>query len=100
MAKLEELNEGCVVGGILPRGTVSVIASPWHGSDCREIVYRTARGEIGTRILAIVEVDGGETNTVYIRHPFEKKPDPSACSVNYEIADLMRRGVIETQAER
>lgn len=46
-------------------------------------------------ILAIVEVDGTQTRTIYIRKPFTKEPDDGACSVNYEIADLMRIGIIE-----
>lgn len=46
-------------------------------------------------ILAIVEVNGTQTRTIYIRKPFTKEPDDGACSVNYEIADLMRIGIIE-----
>ena len=46
-------------------------------------------------ILAIVEVDGATTHTIYIRKPFGKAPDAGACSVNYEITDLIRNGVIE-----
>ena len=45
-------------------------------------------------ILAIVEVDGAQTRTVYIRKPFTREPDQGACSVNYEIADLLRNGEI------
>jgi len=46
-------------------------------------------------ILAIVEVDGSNTHTVYIRRPFAKEPDQGACSVNYDIADLIKYGTIE-----
>ena len=46
-------------------------------------------------ILAIVEVDGTQTKTIYIRRPFTNRPDQGACSVNYEIADLIRIGEIE-----
>ena len=46
-------------------------------------------------ILAIVEVDGTQTKTIYIRKPFTNRPDQGACSVNYEIADLIRIGEIE-----
>ena len=48
-----------------------------------------------TLILAIVEVDGTQTKTLYIRKPFTNAPDQGACSVNYEIADLMQIGEIE-----
>ncbi len=46
-------------------------------------------------ILALVEVDGAQTTTTYIRKLFRNPPDLGACSVNYEIADLMRNGEIE-----
>jgi superfamily II DNA or RNA helicase len=47
-------------------------------------------------LLALVEVDGAvATKTVYIRKPFGSAPDAGACSVNYEIADLMQNGEIE-----
>ena len=41
-------------------------------------------------LLAIVEVDGEHTRTTYLRRPFGAAPDMGACSVNYEIAELMR----------
>ncbi len=40
-------------------------------------------------ILAIVEVDGLRTQTVYLRRPFRERPDFAATSVNYDIAELM-----------
>ena len=46
-------------------------------------------------ILAIVEVDGNSTKTIYLRKPFTNAPDQGACSVNYEIADLIQIGEIE-----
>ena len=46
-------------------------------------------------ILAIVEVDGTRTRMIYLRNPFRSPPDLGACSVNYEIADLIRNGQIE-----
>lgn len=39
-------------------------------------------------ILAIVEVDGTNTHTLYMKHPFRNAPDFSATSVNFDIADL------------
>ena len=41
-------------------------------------------------LLAIVEVDGEHTRATYLRRPFGAAPDMGACSVNYEIAELMR----------
>lgn len=46
-------------------------------------------------ILAVVEVNGTQTHTTYIRRPFRKAPDDGACSVNYEIAELIQNGEIE-----
>jgi hypothetical protein len=40
-------------------------------------------------ILAIVEVDGASTKTVYLKRPFRERPDFAATSVNYDIAELM-----------
>jgi len=40
-------------------------------------------------ILAIVEVDGSGTQTVYLRRPFRERPDFAATSVNYDITELI-----------
>lgn len=40
-------------------------------------------------ILAIVEVDGENTNTVYLKKPFTERPDFAATSVNYDIEELI-----------
>ena len=43
-------------------------------------------------ILAIVEVDGETTKEPrYIRQPFEKEPDFSATSINYDLNKLLAR---------
>lgn len=39
-------------------------------------------------ILAIVEVDGEDTHTVYLKHPFKNAPDFTATSVNFDIREL------------
>ena len=39
-------------------------------------------------ILAIVEVDGSSTNTVYLKRPFKNAPDYATASVNYDIEEL------------
>ncbi len=48
-------------------------------------------------ILAIVEVDGNQVNTVYAKKPFRTAPDFGATSVNYDIADLLESAEIELQ---
>lgn len=40
-------------------------------------------------ILAIVEVEGNDTQTVYLKKPFRERPDFAATSVNYDIVDLI-----------
>ncbi len=39
-------------------------------------------------ILAIVEVDGDHTHTVYLKKPFKNAPDFTATSVNFDIEEL------------
>lgn len=39
-------------------------------------------------ILAIVEVDGDQTHTVYLKKPFKNAPDFTATSVNFDIEEL------------
>ena len=39
-------------------------------------------------ILAIVEVDGDQTHTVYLKKPFKNAPDFTATSVNFDISEL------------
>ena len=45
-------------------------------------------------ILAIVEVDGTDTHTIYLKHPFKNAPDFTATSVNYDIQDLIAESEI------
>ncbi|HBZ35021.1 MAG TPA: RNA helicase [Rikenellaceae bacterium] len=40
-------------------------------------------------ILAIVEVDGSTTKTIYLKKPFCERPDFAATSINYDIMDLI-----------
>ncbi len=45
-------------------------------------------------ILAIVEVDGEQTSTVYLKNPFQERPDFAATSVNYNISELINNSRI------
>ena len=45
-------------------------------------------------ILAIVEVDGKKTHTIYLQQPFQNPPDFTATSINYDIQDLVRQSRI------
>ena len=48
-------------------------------------------------ILAVVEVDGPHTYTVYLKHPFRNAPDFTATSVNYDLAELIRNAEVVFQ---
>jgi hypothetical protein len=50
---------------------------------------RTALNKPEEFILAIVEVDGDNTNTVYLQNPFVTAPDFTATSVNYDMDELI-----------
>lgn len=45
-------------------------------------------------ILAIVEVDGDKTHTIYLKQPFKNSPDFTATSVNFDIQDLVNNAEI------
>lgn len=45
-------------------------------------------------ILAIVEVDGKATHTIYLQQPFKNPPDFTATSINYDIRDLIKESRI------
>ena len=48
-------------------------------------------------ILAIVEVDGEKTHTIYLQRPFQNPPDFTATSINYDIQDLIHQSDILLQ---
>jgi len=45
-------------------------------------------------ILAIVQIDGEQTSTVYLKTPFSERPDFAATSVNYNISNLIESSEI------
>ena len=49
----------------------------------------TALNKPDEYILAIVEVDGAETETTYLKRPFRERPDFAATSINYRLSDLL-----------
>jgi len=51
----------------------------------------TALNKPDDYILAIVEVNGTQTKTVYLKKPFRERPDFAATSVNYNIGELMSK---------
>jgi len=57
----------------------------------------TALNKIDEYILAIVEVDGTHTKTVYLKKPFRERPDFAATSINYNIMELVNGSEINLQ---
>jgi hypothetical protein len=68
------------------RGGESIIVT------CNEIL--TALNKPDDFILAIVQVDGEETTTHYIKQPFRREPDFGATSVTYKLSSLLTKGAI------
>ena len=51
MSKLEDLQPGLRLAGVIPGQNVSVIAVQPHGADAIELTYKTAEGDLGQRVL-------------------------------------------------
>lgn len=51
MTKLEELNPGTVVRGILAERTVTVVSAQWFGSNALELTYKDSEGKVGNMLL-------------------------------------------------
>jgi superfamily II DNA or RNA helicase len=51
VSKLEDLQPGLRLSGVIPGQNVSVIAVQPHGDDAIELTYKTAEGELGQRVL-------------------------------------------------
>ncbi len=45
-------------------------------------------------ILALVEVDGDNATSRYVRRPFQREPDFGVTSVNYDLGELLARAVV------
>ena len=54
----------------------------------------TALNKKDEYVLAIVEVDGVHSNTVYLKKPFRERPDFAATSVNYNIVELINNAEV------
>jgi hypothetical protein len=51
MSKLEDLQPGLRLAGLIPGQNVAVIAVQPHGDDAVKLTYKTAEGELGDRVL-------------------------------------------------
>ena len=51
MSRLEDLQPGLRLAGVIPGQTVAVIAVESHGADTVELTYKTTEGGLGQRVL-------------------------------------------------
>src|SRR5947209_17004328 len=51
MAKLEELSSGASVRGIAGDAIATIVNVNWYGSNCIDVVYKTADGRVANDIL-------------------------------------------------
>jgi superfamily II DNA or RNA helicase len=51
VSKLEQLQRGTLVKGILPEEDVTIIDVNWHGSDVAEVTYKNSTGRLGSELL-------------------------------------------------
>ena len=51
VSKLEQLQRGTLVKGILPEENVTIIDVSWHGSDVAEVTYKSSSGRLGSELL-------------------------------------------------
>lgn len=51
MVKLEDIQVGASLRGILPNDIVTVVSKVWHGSDVVELTYKNSRGLVQNELL-------------------------------------------------
>ncbi len=51
IARLEDLNKGAIVAGITPDALVTVVDVQWRGSTAVELTYKTAAGQVASKLL-------------------------------------------------
>src|SRR5208337_3913265 len=51
MIKLEELQPGAAVRGIIPDALVVVVSVQWFGSEALELTYKTPTGKVANELL-------------------------------------------------
>src|SRR3954454_20713727 len=51
MIKLEQLQPGAALRGIVPDAIVTVVSVQWYGSEALELTYKTATGKVANELL-------------------------------------------------
>lgn len=76
MARLEELNVGASVRGVVPDALVTVVQVNWYGSDVLQLVYRQPNGAVAERLL--YRDDEPELEVATLGRPWSFDADGSA----------------------
>ena len=51
MSKLEELQPGASVRGVLPDSLATVVSVKWYGSEALELTYKSASGTVANELV-------------------------------------------------
>ena len=51
MSKLEELQPGASVRGVLPDSMATVVSVKWYGSEVLELTYKSASGTVANELV-------------------------------------------------
>ncbi len=51
MVKLEELKQGCIIRGLIPRQDIIVVDVKWYGNDAVELTYKDSSGKVGNQLI-------------------------------------------------
>ena len=51
MSKLEELQPGASVRGVLPDSMATVVSVKWYGSEALELTYKSASGTVANELV-------------------------------------------------
>jgi len=49
--RLDDLQIGCTVRGVLPEGLVTVVSMQWYGADAVELTYKDPEGRVSNQLL-------------------------------------------------
>ena len=91
MSKLEDLQPGLRLDGVIPAEIITVIAVQWHGADALELTYKTAGGGLGQQV--VFRKDEGKLARRADRQPRLRRPGCDFKLVAEAPADLARRPV-------
>jgi len=84
VSKLEDLQPGLRLAGVIPGQNIAVIAVQPHGADAIELTYKTAEGQLGQRVL------GRDAETTLAIAQAEARPLDAAAADFKLVAECQR----------